>query len=113
MVGCSWIYWRQNQLENCTHFSYPTDDRLLIYHLFQRHHSGLYSFNFNVFIVTVYVYYSSWFCVARAAIRVSERDVKQIPAVLKDISENQLSDLRRQVKYLILTKFYVYSVYTV
>ena len=28
-----------------THFGYPTDDQLLIFLLFQKHHNRLYSFN--------------------------------------------------------------------
>ena len=36
------LNWIEN---NCTRFRYPTDDQLLICLLFQKHHSGLYSFN--------------------------------------------------------------------
>ena len=37
----------RNLLKNCPRFRYPTDDQLLICLLFQRHNSGLYSFNWS------------------------------------------------------------------
>ena len=38
------------ELWNCTHFRYPTDDQLLIFLLFQQHHSSVCAVSIKVLI---------------------------------------------------------------